>query len=310
METILKVNGLCKTMGKRLIIDHLSLETYSGEVFGFLGPNGSGKTTTIKMILGLLKMDEGSASICGFDVQKNFEQAMAITGGIVENPETYNYLTGLQNLRQYARMRGDISEERIWEVIRIVGLENRIKDKVKKYSLGMKQRLGVAQAIMHRPKLLILDEPTNGLDPAGIRDLRDILKRVAHEDGAGVLVSSHLLSEMELMCDRVGIISNGRIIGVQSAKELMSGAEAGQKIMRFTVNPLQTALLIISDMGLVPANITENSFDLTVDGDETVSAVNAALIGGGVMLMGVAAVERSLEDVFLDITSKGGDQIA
>jgi len=159
--------------------------------------------------MGLLDIDEGHIEICGFDNVRHFEKAMECVGGIVENPETYSYLTGMQNLRQYKRMRKGVTEERLKEVVKLVGLENRIHEKVKRYSLGMRQRLGLAQAIMHRPKLIVMDEPTNGLDPSGIRELRDIFKRLAHEEGVSVLVSSHLLSEMELMCDRVGIWQTG-----------------------------------------------------------------------------------------------------
>ena len=161
MEKVLKVSNLNKRMGNRQIIDNLSFETYAGEVFGFLGPNGAGKTTTIKMIMGLLSIDEGEIEICGHNVTRRFETAMENVGGIVENPETYTYLTGMQNLRQYKRMRKGVTEERLREVVRLVGLENRINEKVKRYSLGMKQRLGLAQAIMHHPKLLVMDEPTN-----------------------------------------------------------------------------------------------------------------------------------------------------
>jgi ABC-2 type transport system ATP-binding protein len=308
-ETILKVHQVSKVMGKRLIIDNISFETLGGEVFGFLGPNGAGKTTTIKMILGLLAIDVGEIEICGVNVKKRFEKALANVGGIVENPETYPYLSGLRNLQQYKRMRTGVTSDRINEVVKIVGLENRIKEKVKKYSLGMKQRLGLAQAILHKPKLLVLDEPTNGLDPAGIRELRDILKRLAHEEGVAVLVSSHLLSEMELMCDRVGIISNGRIIGVKSTKELMEQA-GGQRIFRFTVNDPGKAVDILSAMELTASNVTPESFDVAVSDDAVVGTINAQLVGSGLTLLGAAPVDRSLEDVFIEITGGGGNQIA
>lgn len=217
---VLKTEGLTKYFGKRKVVDNITLETYAGEVFGFLGPNGAGKTTTIKMIMGLLSRDSGEIYINGVNAVKNFESAMDCIGGIVENPEMYNYMSGLKNLRQYRRIRKDVTHERLEEVISLVGLEKRIKEKVKKYSLGMKQRLGIAQALMHRPKLLILDEPTNGLDPTGIKELRDLLKKLAHEENVGVFVSSHLLSEMQLMCDRVGIISNGKLLDVLTLSEV------------------------------------------------------------------------------------------
>ena len=197
--TALKISGLNKTLGKKHILHDIDLEAYKGEVFGFLGPNGAGKTTTIKIIVGLLSLDDGEIEVNGFDIKKNYEKALAGIGGIVENPEMYKHLTGKQNLRQYARMRSGVTEERIDEVVKLVGLSNRINEKVGKYSLGMRQRLGVAQSILHHPSVLILDEPTNGLDPAGIKELRDILKELAHKENICVIVSSHLMSEMELM---------------------------------------------------------------------------------------------------------------
>jgi ABC-2 type transport system ATP-binding protein len=215
MDIVLKTTGLTKKFGKRTVVEDINLEVRAGEVFGFLGANGAGKTTTIKIILGLLRPDAGEITINSKNVKTQFESAMADIGGIVENPDMYGYLTGLANLRLFARMRG-VSESALQEAVRRVGLEKRIKEKVKRYSLGMKQRLGVAQAIMHRPKVLILDEPTNGLDPAGIKELREMLKTLAHDEGIGILISSHLLSEMQLMCDRVGIIANGKLVDVRN----------------------------------------------------------------------------------------------
>ena len=180
------IRHLNKTIGKRPILKDVSLECLPGEVFGFLGPNGAGKTTTIRLICGLIREDSGEIEICGTNLRKNFEKAMSCVGAIVENPEHYRHLTGWQNLQLYRNMRPGITEERMKEVVTLVGLENRIHEQVRRYSLGMRQRLGVAQALLHNPKLLILDEPTNGLDPAGIRQLRDILKKTAHEEGTAV----------------------------------------------------------------------------------------------------------------------------
>jgi len=215
MEYVLQTTGLTKKFGKRTVVENIYLDVRAGEVFGFLGANGAGKTTTIKMILGLLRADAGEIFINGYNVARDFEKAMAGIGGIVENPDMYGYLSGRANLNLFARVRDGVTPERVEAVIRQVGLENRINEKVKQYSLGMKQRLGLAQAILHRPQVLILDEPTNGLDPAGIKELRDLLKYLAHEEGIGVLVSSHMLFEMEQMCDRVGIIADGKMLAVR-----------------------------------------------------------------------------------------------
>ena len=312
METILKTVNLTKYFGTKKIIDNISFETYAGEVFGFLGPNGAGKTTTIKMIMGLLAADSGEIYINGADIKKDFEKAMSNIGGIVENPEMYNYLTGLQNLRQYKRIRDGVTEERISEVVKIVGLQNRIRDRVKKYSLGMKQRLGIAQSIMHHPKVLIFDEPTNGLDPAGIKELRDILKKLAHEENIGVFVSSHLLSEMELLCDRVGIIVNGRLLDVKPIGELTAATGDGFTC-RFTAEPVQKAIEIIVSLGYERdsfTNITDKHFDLKISDDDHLKQINVALVNGDVSLYGANKLEQSLESMFIQITSGGGNQIA
>ena len=174
MTTILSVRDLKKVIGKKTLVENISFDVKQGEVFGFLGPNGAGKTTTIRMLVGLIKATEGTISIGGYSIKENFREAMHQIGSIVENPELYTYLTGWENLKQFARMLGDISDERIIEIAEMVHLDERIHDKVKTYSLGMKQRLGIAQALLGNPKLLILDEPTNGLDPAGIRELRNL----------------------------------------------------------------------------------------------------------------------------------------
>jgi ABC-2 type transport system ATP-binding protein len=197
---VVQLRNVTKRIGSKTIIDRLSFEVHPGEVFGFLGPNGAGKTTTIRMIVGLMSTTEGEILVKGHNIKQYFEQAMVHVGAIVENPEFYKFLSGYQNLQHFARMIPGITEQRLQEVISLVKLDHRIQDKVKTYSLGMRQRLGVAQAILHRPSVLILDEPTNGLDPEGIRELRDYLRKLSREEGLAVIVSSHLLSEMELMC--------------------------------------------------------------------------------------------------------------
>ena len=308
MEAVLQIKGLNKYFGHKKVVDDLNLELYRGEVFGFLGPNGAGKTTTIKMVMSLLQRDSGEILINGYSIDKQYEKAMACVGGIVENPETYQYMTGIQNLRQYARMRTGVTEDRIREVVRIVGLENRINDKVKKYSLGMKQRLGVAQSIMHHPDLLILDEPTNGLDPAGIKELRDILKRLAHEENACVMVSSHLLSEMQLMCDRVGIIADGRLIGVRSVSELMSESEGKHQFEIRVKGNVSAAAALIDDK---PVEVTgEQTFHVTVANEDEISGIITRLVINQVKLITVTEATRNLEEVFIELTGgEGGHQI-
>ena len=211
MGNVLKVENVSKKFGKKTVIDNVSFEVNEGEIVGYLGPNGAGKTTVIKMIMGLLRITKGKIKILDIDVTKDYEKAAMQFGGIIENPEMYGNLTAVQNLKIFSDYYKGITKNRLNEVIELVGLKGRENEKIKKYSLGMKQRLGLAQAIIHRPKLLILDEPTNGLDPVGIKDLRDILRKLV-QSGSSVLVSSHLLSEMELMCDKIIIIDHGKII--------------------------------------------------------------------------------------------------
>ena len=314
-DVILHVEHLNKFFGNREILHDISFDTYAGEVFGFLGPNGAGKTTTIKIAAGLLSLDEGEISIAGYNMRKQFEKAMAEVGGIVENPEFYKYLSGLDNLRLYAAMREGVTEERISEVVHLVGLDHRIGDKVGKYSLGMRQRLGVAQAILHRPRLLILDEPTNGLDPAGIKELRDILKSLAHDEGVGVMVSSHLMSEMEMMCDRVGVIVRGRLQSVQSIDELIAATSPDRAEFLVRVDNPTRAVALLSSLSELTIKIAEDGVvDMVLpkeDCDALLATVNRTLITGGVSLYTVSKKEnRKLEDVFIELTGEGGGQIA
>ena len=217
-ESVLEIKNVSKYYGKNKVVDNVSFSVEKGQILGFLGPNGAGKTTTIKMILGLLSIDEGSIKVNGFDVKKNFEKAMEYIGGIVENPDMYGYMSAVDNLKLFAKIR-NINYSEVYKVLELVGLKKSMNQKVSKYSLGMKQRAGLALSLLHSPKVLILDEPTNGLDPVGIKELRDILKKLARENGTAILVSSHILSEMELMCDKVAVINQGKIVKVESLKE-------------------------------------------------------------------------------------------
>ncbi len=318
-ETVLTIEHLNKSFGKKHIIKDLSMELNSGEVYGFLGPNGAGKTTTIKMIVGLLRIDSGSIKICGKDLLKNYEEAMGNIGGIVENPEMYKYLTGRQNLRQYARMRKGVTQKRIEEVIELVGLSNWADKKISKYSLGMRQRLGIAQAILHRPKILILDEPTNGLDPAGIKQMRGILRKLAHEEGVCVMVSSHLMSEMELMCDRVAIISKGELIEVQTIENLVNENSSTQQYI-YQVNDVEALKKLLLDMykdneGVKAEQEDERTLVLTIPNEleKDLPKINKAVIEAGIELTTVShKAAAKLEDAFIELTSdeQGGGQIA
>ena len=218
---VLEVENLSKYFGKRMIINNINFTIHEKEIVGLIGPNGAGKTTIIKTILSLYKATTGTVKICGYNTKKDLEMALSKTGSIVENPDMYLNISGKKNLKITALINDIKDDDFINEMIKFVGLEERINDKVKKYSLGMRQRLGLANALIKKPKLLILDEPTNGLDPMGIRDLRMILEKISEEENMGILISSHILSEVENICDRVIIIDKGNIIkdlGIEEVK--------------------------------------------------------------------------------------------
>lgn len=307
-KLILWINDLSKSIGKKEILKNITLKVYSGEVFGFLGPNGSGKTTTIKTMLGLLNYKEGSIKICNHEVNDDFEAAVANVGGIIENPEMYKYLTGRQNLMQYARMQNGITKERIEEVIDIVNLRARIDDKISKYSLGMRQRLGIAQAILHRPKLLVLDEPTNGLDPAGIKELRDILRHLAHEEGCGVFISSHMLAELELMCDRVCVINSGTVINTMTMDEIHNlKSDDSRTLYKVNTDDREAAEKIAEELGIEHRSNGED-LEILIEKSE-ISAYIKALVLANVNVEGVIPQQKSLEDAFMEMigdTPKGG----
>lgn len=210
--SVLEVKNLTKKFGKRVILDQVSVTLEEGEVVGLVGPNGAGKSTFIKSILGLYNIDEGDVKICGFDVYKQHRDALSKVGCIVENPDMYQNISGRKNLKICALMNDLPKNTDIDSVVRLVRMESRIDDKVKTYSLGMKQRLGLASALLNHPKLLILDEPINGLDPQGIMELRQIVRDLSKKDKMTVLISSHILAEIEQMCDRIIMIDQGKIV--------------------------------------------------------------------------------------------------
>lgn len=218
---VLEVVNLSKSFGKRKVLNNINLTIHEGDIVGLIGPNGAGKTTLIKTILSLYKYDSGSVSICGYDTKKDLEDALSKTGSIIENPDMYLNQSGKNNLKITALINNIKDKEYINKMVELVGLTNRINDKVKKYSLGMKQRLALVNALIKKPKLLILDEPTNGLDPYGIKELRMILKKISEEANMSILISSHILSEVENICDRVAIIDKGNLVsefGIEEAK--------------------------------------------------------------------------------------------
>ncbi|HCS74228.1 MAG TPA: bacitracin ABC transporter ATP-binding protein [Clostridiales bacterium] len=304
---LLRIENLTKTIKKKKILDSISLTVNSGEIVGFLGPNGAGKTTTIKLVLGLFHITEGNISVCGHDITKDFENAMKNVGGIVENPDLYKRLTGRENLEYFASMHDGINSENIDGIVELVKMSGRIKDKVKTYSLGMCQRIGIAQALLHNPRLLVLDEPTNGLDPIGIKELRDMLKFLSKEADIGVFISSHLLSEMELMCDRIYIIDNGVIIG---EKDIHQEEESVDDITyQYTFVTDNNTKLTAYFNALQYSSAVENGGVTVVLSRNEVPNIIASLVQEDIKIFAVNQKHRTLEQDFLSMTSGTKTQI-
>ena len=296
-QPALRAVALSKAYGKRLAVDHLDLQVDRGELFGFLGPNGAGKTTTIRMALGLIAPTNGSVEILGLEVRHNRAKVLPRVGALVESPALYSYLSGRNNLRAFGDLLGGVPAKRIDEVLEIVSLTGRDKDKVKTYSMGMKQRLGLAVALLNDPDLLILDEPANGLDPAGIVEMRDLLRALSAE-GKTVFVSSHVLSEVQQICTRVAIINHGKLIRLAPVTELLD-APGEFEIKVDSPDALVAALRLQPwgqearvEHGLVISRAPEGR------GRELI----AFLVQNGHQPDSVAERQRDLEDIFLSLT--------
>lgn len=304
---LLNIEGLSKTIKGKPILDDISLTVNSGEIVGFLGPNGAGKTTTIKMILGLFSIDSGNISICGHDVATDFEAAMENVGGIVENPDLYKRMTGRENLEYFASMYGREARANIDSVVALVKMKARINDKVKNYSLGMRQRVGLAQALLHMPSLLVLDEPTNGLDPIGIKELRDLLKQISKHSGVGVFISSHLLSEMEQMCDRIYIIDNGVIIGQKTMEQVKEGGD--DEIYSYLFETQDTELLYRKFKAYgFNCDIEKGGVSLVMKRAQMPEII-AEVINDGAQIYAVNQQSRTLEQDFISMTTGTKTQI-
>ncbi len=300
MGKLLEVKNINKFFGKKQVLKDVSFAIEEGEILGFIGPNGAGKTTTIKLILGLQKINSGNISINGFDVAKEFSKAIENVGAIVESPDMYMYLSGRKNLELIARMYKGITKERIDEVVKLVGLESRINDKVSKYSLGMRQRLGIAASLIHKPRLLILDEPTHGLDPEGIKEMRGLLQRLAKKDQIGILISSHNLSELESFCTNVCIIKNGEIIESTSVKDVKK-IDNTSYIVRLD-NTLGIDKFLNDDDSILSDGIIR-----VFRKKEEISDFIKILLENGYQLFGLELETLSLEDAFLK--KAGGNKI-
>lgn len=300
---VLEVKGLKKRLGKREIIKGINFSVKDGEIFGFLGPNGAGKTTTIRMLVGLIAPNEGEIKICGKDVQKEKEEALKNVGAVVENPELYKYLSGRENLMQIARIR-KVSKEEVEELIELVGLKDRIDDKVKKYSLGMKQRLGLAAALIGEPKLLILDEPTNGLDPSGIIDFREVVKKAAKEKGMAVFISSHILSEVQNLCDRVAFTNGGVIKSVEDIHDNTMDTELDSLTLIVSSNE-EEAVKVLKGIDLVKsASLIDEEIHLIIDSGKT-SELLGILLNKKIKVEEIFKNRKGLEQRYMELVEGG-----
>lgn len=299
-KPILKCENLYKNFGKKQILKNVSFELYSGDILGFIGPNGAGKTTTIKLILGLQGITEGKVTINGYNIERQFEKAIEKVGAIVENPDIYMYLTGYENLKLISNLYDNIDKNRIDEVVKLVKLEKRINDKVSKYSLGMRQRLGIAQAILHKPNLLILDEPTNGLDPEGIKEMRELLINLAKKEKMAILISSHNLAELDNLSTKVCIIKNGEIIETSDIESIKKESKEDYQV--FEVDNTEKIKSILKSAII----LDERHFKIDIQKGEIPEIVKL-LVKEEISLYKIQKEEISLEKAFFEKT--GGNVI-
>ncbi|WP_336635639.1 ABC transporter ATP-binding protein [Lysinibacillus fusiformis] len=298
MEYIVQTQNLSKYFGKEQAVSNINLQIRKGEIYGFLGPNGAGKTTTIRMLLGLMKPSSGTIKIFQKDIAKDRIQILTNVGSLVENPSYYAHLTAYENLEALRKILG-VPKTRIDEVLQIVRLKEVANKKVKGFSLGMKQRLGIAAALLHNPELLILDEPTNGLDPSGIIEIRNLIKRLPKEYGMTIIISSHLLSEIDQMATQVGIVSRGTLIFQDSIEEMRKFAQP--KVV-FKVSNSEKGWRSLLANG-IKADYQAGVIFLEECSDEKVAHIVQVLVQEGISVFRVEEEKRSLEDIFLQMTA-------
>lgn len=298
-KVVLNVSNVTKTFGNRVAVNNVSFTIKEGEIFGFLGPNGAGKTTTMKMICGLSSITKGQIRICNYDMPKDSEKALGYVGALIENPLMYPNMTGMDNLKYYASLYKNITKKDIIKYARVVGLEHRLKDKLKTYSLGMKQRLGIAQALLHSPKLLVLDEPLSGLDPNGVKEMRDFLKILSREYKIAILISSHMLSDMEQICDTIGIINNGQLLEIRSITSLRESIEGAKRIQIRVDYPNYAGKILVNELQ-IKVDIAGNRV-LAYTTEDQITKITQKLLSYGISIFGIEIVSKSLEQIFLEI---------
>lgn len=302
-DTILEVVNLTKSFNNTIAVDNISFKVYTGDIYGFLGPNGSGKTTTLRMILNLIKPNSGHIKICGYDVKKDFKNSIKNIGAIIETPIFYSYLSGEENLNLMARL-SKISYSKVEDVLKLVGLYSNKDKKFSNYSLGMKQRLGIANALLTDPSIVILDEPTNGLDPQGIKEIRELIVKLSVENNITFIISTHLLYEVEQICNRVGILKNGKLITEGDVNSLISSDTEDILLQTSTV---ELASRVLKDIDYIHS-YREDGKDISINISKGhTSKLIEKLINSKVAVEYVIPLKTSLEDVFIDLTK--GDSI-
>jgi ABC-2 type transport system ATP-binding protein len=302
-EIILRTTGLTKKFGKRTAVHDLNLEVRRGEVFGFLGPNGSGKSTTVSMIVGLIAPTSGSVNAFGLELKDHYWEIMRRVGATIETPAFYPYLSAWDNLELFATAIGGISQSKIKEVLERVYLLSRARDKYKQYSLGMKQRLAIASALLRDPELIILDEPTNGLDPAGYKEVRDLIPSLASENRT-IILCSHLLHEVEKVCDRVAIIKEGNVIACESMQVLL----AKGRMLQIKVENPQPAMAILKNVPWIKAVVAENEYLLVDAPKEDSQRISKILAENNIFISELSVKSTDLESVFLELTGGNNNE--
>ena len=303
-ENILLTRQLGKRYGHRWAVKNLNLEVHRGDVFGFLGPNGAGKSTTIRMILSLIRPTTGETELFGYSLKSHRSDALCRVGGIVEKPDFYLYLSAYKNLEIIGALTGGVERKRIFEVLDMVGLSNRAADRVKAYSHGMKQRLGIAQALLSDPELIILDEPTNGLDPQGMKEVRDLIVHLSHEQNKTIILSSHLLNEIEMVANRMVIINNGELVVQGDVSKLLDEGDKYVVIQAYPQKKVESILLRKNN--IVEKYVEkEGRFEVRMSFSD-IADLNKALVQNGVHVQALIP-KRSLEDLFLSMTEHSNE---
>ena len=305
MIPVLKLNNVTKVYNKKKVVDNLSLMLFEGEIFGFIGPNGAGKSTTIKMICGLTSISSGSIFINGYNIDKNFKKAIANIGAVVETPQLYPYLSGRSNLKLFAGFYGKSAKQRIPNIIKILKMEEFVDKKVATYSLGMKQRLGIAQAMLNKPKLLILDEPTNGLDPDGIKDIRNLLLNLAKKDKMTVIISSHNLAELEQICDQIAVIRAGKLLSFRNMADINKEIDNNQQVC-FNVNYPNFAGQLLQNKYKLKVKVAGNSIIVPIK-EKHIASVITFLTYKHIKIYKTTKINKSLEQIYFELLQNNSD---